>query len=456
MTLSNWNIDWLPDLTNDKKIGANQISQWIETAIINKQLVSGDNLPSQRRLAYYLQVNPTTVKRAYQQLMEKRLVAGEIGRGTYVLPESSASLFSRSLGLSSDNSKQLTDLSINRLYVDKKLLSINKQIHDENSYTYRPEQHEYITEPLLESYRIQVCQFLAKHRQIQFNQQQIVVIPSCFYGIRFILENIAKKGDTVLIEQYTSPNISRAIETLGLKVVRCRCDNEGVCPDDLLAKIKQSKAKLLVSIPTFQSPLGSNQSIARRKALAHIIKTQQITVIEDDIYGIYSDKVPPLSHYCFQHSFLVSGFSKVLSGGYRVAFIASQHPIMSQLQLLIHDTAWLVSTQAIAHLITAIERGYIDQAIAYQHQQLQLRNQQLHAIYPTIYSDIDKRPHWWLTLSDKQYQQIVNAGFRLAESAYFNPQQVKAVKTANSDAYRISLLACSSDKFNQFIHCLIK
>lgn len=441
-------INWIPEFDADTKIGVDKISQWIEDAIFEKKLISGDRLPSQRRLAYYLGVNPTTVKRAYQRVMDKRLVAGEIGRGTYVLPESSAGLFARNIEVANKSIDKVIDLSVNRLHVDKTLLAINKKITDENIYTYRAEQHEYISDVLLESFSIQVCNYLAKFRQIDFSKNALLTVPSCFYGIRFILDNIATKGMAVLTEEYTSPNIINAIQTLGLKPILCRCDNEGICADDLAAKIKQSKARILVSVTTFQSPLGVTQSNSRRKTLAKLIKQHQLTLIEDDVYGIYSDKTP-LLHFCPEQSFLVSGFSKILTGGYRAAFIASQHPLMPNLQKLIQETSWLVSAQAVSHFITAIERGEIGKAIDYQRQQLLAKNKLLHTALPDTYQSLETRPHWWISLTNEQYASIQSAGYQLAESNYFSFSPASHSAT-DCDFYRISLLDCELDNFKVF------
>ena len=77
---------WIPEKNSSQaKMGVNDLVHAIEKAITEQQLKVGDRLPPQRILAYSLNVNPTTVSRAYRRAAEKGLIGGQIGRGTYVL-----------------------------------------------------------------------------------------------------------------------------------------------------------------------------------------------------------------------------------------------------------------------------------------------------------------------------------------------------------------------------------
>mgnify|MGYP003295004418 CR=1 FL=1 len=61
-----------------------QIVNQIKTAIINKDIVSGDALPSIRALAKDLQISVITTKRAYEELENEGLIYSKAGKGFYV------------------------------------------------------------------------------------------------------------------------------------------------------------------------------------------------------------------------------------------------------------------------------------------------------------------------------------------------------------------------------------
>jgi len=61
-----------------------QIDEQLRHIIISEQLKVGEHLPSVRRLASILKVNPNTVARAYLELERKRIVSSRRGGGTIV------------------------------------------------------------------------------------------------------------------------------------------------------------------------------------------------------------------------------------------------------------------------------------------------------------------------------------------------------------------------------------
>ncbi len=61
-----------------------QIILQVEMAIADGRLVSGDQLPTVRRLAVDLKINPNTVARAYNELEIKGVVTTQQGTGTFI------------------------------------------------------------------------------------------------------------------------------------------------------------------------------------------------------------------------------------------------------------------------------------------------------------------------------------------------------------------------------------
>lgn len=61
-----------------------QIINQIKSAIINKEIVPGDMMPSIRGLAKDLQISVITTKRAYEELEKEGLLYSVSGKGFYV------------------------------------------------------------------------------------------------------------------------------------------------------------------------------------------------------------------------------------------------------------------------------------------------------------------------------------------------------------------------------------
>ncbi|NRA19527.1 MAG: PLP-dependent aminotransferase family protein [Oceanospirillaceae bacterium] len=428
---------WLPQI-NAVKIGAQALAQAIEKAIADQILVVGERLPPQRILAYKLGVNPTTVSRAYRRAAEKGLVGGQIGRGTYVLAQSNVALFTRCLA---QQQQGVIDLSINKLECDPQLLAINKAITRANLFLDDGSYYEYIGKSLIERYQRAISQWLASARDIQFEPSQILALPSCQYAIHFIFNHQMTRGDVLIVEQYTAPGIIVAAKQHGLRLFSCQCDEQGLIPAALDAIIKQTGSRTLITVPSNQSPMGTTQSEQRRQALANIIIKHDLLVIEEDIYGMFAAPAP-LAKYAPQHCLMLSGFSKCLSGGHKASFIASKHPLLKKLSKHVIETIWLVSSSAASHIITAIENGYLDDAIKLV---ADCNAEKSHIFGKIMDLSLNAQsPHHWIASSNDFIQQAENAGVILAHSDHF-----KVDNKSDQVHYRIGVNGLSADQVRQ-------
>lgn len=69
-----------------------QLRDRVVALILEGALADGDALPSVRNVAAEFQVNPLTVLKAYQQLVDEELVESRRGRGMFVRPGASERL----------------------------------------------------------------------------------------------------------------------------------------------------------------------------------------------------------------------------------------------------------------------------------------------------------------------------------------------------------------------------
>src|SRR5262245_27995506 len=75
---------WLPEIKDTEGPRYQAIVDALEEAIQSKQVFPGQQLPTQRELAYQLGISVQTVARAYAEAERRGLTSGEIGRGTFV------------------------------------------------------------------------------------------------------------------------------------------------------------------------------------------------------------------------------------------------------------------------------------------------------------------------------------------------------------------------------------
>ena len=119
---------------NDNTPIYRQLKEQVVAMILDGRLQAGDALPSVRQIAADFQLNPITVSRAYQELVDEKVVETRRGLGMFVLEDGKAKL------LASERQRFLLDewpstlLRIERLGLDLNELvqAKNKQNNQED------------------------------------------------------------------------------------------------------------------------------------------------------------------------------------------------------------------------------------------------------------------------------------------------------------------------------------
>ena len=83
-SFENYPMSWKPELEKEKGHLCTLLAEQLERDIADRVLMPGTKLPPQRELADYLDINLSTVARAFKICSQKGLLSSSVGRGTYV------------------------------------------------------------------------------------------------------------------------------------------------------------------------------------------------------------------------------------------------------------------------------------------------------------------------------------------------------------------------------------
>ena len=83
-SFENYPMSWKPDLSNTKPPLYLALARQLEDDIKAGALKPGTKLPPQRELADYLDINLSTVSRAFKICEQKGLLSASVGNGTYI------------------------------------------------------------------------------------------------------------------------------------------------------------------------------------------------------------------------------------------------------------------------------------------------------------------------------------------------------------------------------------
>lgn len=166
----------------------------------------------------------------------------------------------------------------------------------------------------------------------QVQEDHVLVTTGSMQGLDLLLKTLVNPGDAVLTESPAFLGALQAMSSYQANIVPVNSDDEGIDINHLEEMMRKWRPKLLYIIPTFQNPTGRTLSLNRREQVARLAARYEVVVAEDDPYRSL--------RYCGQHvptlkSFdeegwvvLLGSFSKVVSPGLRVGFMAGDAQLM--------------------------------------------------------------------------------------------------------------------------------
>ena len=254
----------------------------LEQAIRGGELHPGDRLPPQRAVAERLGVDLTTVTRAYSAAQGQGLVEGAVGRGTYVRPQAG------------DDDPGLVDLSMN-LPPPPEGLSLGRLLQETTAAIL-----ERSDPATLMAYhpgfgtvgqRKAGAQWLAPVLG-EVAAERLLLSPGAQAALAAVLSCLCKPGDAVVAEPLTYPGFIGVARQLGLRVLACEVDGDGLVPAALEALCARARPRAIYLVPTMQNPTGTTTAPERRAALARIAATRDLWLVEDDPYSRLLEQPP--------------------------------------------------------------------------------------------------------------------------------------------------------------------
>ncbi len=312
---------WMPDIDRLPGPRYRAIAQGIGDAIAAGELGPGAKLPPQRDLAWKLGVTLGTVTRAYQLAESRGLVAGHVGRGTFVRsPNGPAGAASGNVDLSRNAPMSLEHVEAMR----RALRQLAELPGVENALRYMPPGGS------------------AEHRRLgadfiamigfKVDPERIVVTAGAQQALAAALAATASSDAPVLGEAITYGGLKSAARLLRLNVIPVAMDAEGMRPDALDKAARETAARVVVIVPTIQNPTAATMSATRRSDIASVARARDLTVIEDDIYGYLSPERPaPIATLAPERTIYLTGAAKCLSPGLRLGWMAAPPSLMGPL-----------------------------------------------------------------------------------------------------------------------------
>jgi 2-aminoadipate transaminase len=212
--------------------------------------------------------------------------------------------------------------------------------------------------------------------KFQIQPENILITSGSQQGLDMLARIFLDEGDRVIVENPTYVGMMTSWRPYFLQFSAVPTDQDGMCVDDLEPLLAENH-KIMYAIPTFQNPQGTTLSRERRVKLAELLVKYNLPFIEDDPYGElrYSgEKVPTVLQMEAEHrgSATLEGnviycgtFSKTLTPGLRIGWVAAAFPVIDKLVQVKQATDLHTSTlnQFITYEV-AHDEAFLDEHVA--------------------------------------------------------------------------------------------
>ncbi len=351
--------DWRPLLSKGAGPLYLAIADALTADIQSGLLEPGVRLPPQRALAEALQIDFTTVSRAYSEARRRGLIEGRVGQGTYVRT-------SRSVSDRTGVPSGLIDMGMN-LPPQPGDGPLTERLWKEIAGLEGAAGISLLM-------RYQVAGGAAEDRQAGVDwlanrlpgltPDRLLVAPGAQGALLALVTMLAEQGRPIAVEELTYPGFRSLAAHLSLPLIPVAMDAEGLIPEALEALCAREHPRLLYCTPTMHNPTMATMSLPRREAVIGIARRYGVTIIEDDAYGMLSgDALPPLAALAPEIVFHVAGLSKCLSPALRVAYVVTPDA-RSAVRL---TGAVRATTGMVSPLGAAVASQWIGTGLAHEH-----------------------------------------------------------------------------------------
>lgn len=395
-------------------------------------LKPGDRLPPQRQLAAQLNLDLTTVTRAYDEAGRRHLLEGRGARGTYVAAPriELTSVLDLSMntppppaGVDFDD---LLKQGLSQVMMGADTALLMTYHLGGGSDSDRKAGARWL-EPMFGS----------------LDSAQVVVCPGAQAAIAALILALTKPGDVILTEPASYPGLRTAATQFGRRIVAVEADQHGMVPEMLEQACHQHQPGLLYLNPTLQNPTAITIPERRRKELANIAKRCNVRIVEDDPYWLLADAPPPpTATFAQEQVSYISTLSKCLTPGLRVAFVLIRDPHERERFLVaLRSFALMVAPLTAALATQWILDGSAAALMEGVRKEARLRHWMARDILAGRYSGTGDGLHVWLELpgywnSSQLARAADNEGIAVTPAEAF---ATSATGSGSVNAIRISL-----------------
>lgn len=168
---------------------------------------------------------------------------------------------------------------------------------------------------------------------ISAEAHQIIMTNGATHGLDLAARLFIQPGDTVLVDDPGYYTLFGYLKSLGARLIGVPRNTNGPDTERLQQLLQEHRPKLFFTNTVLHNPTGTSTSLAVAHQILQLAEKYGLYIVEDDIYGdLHHGNAPRLAALDqLKRVIYVSSYSKTISAGLRVGFIACNPDLAARL-----------------------------------------------------------------------------------------------------------------------------
>lgn len=313
-------MSWKPIIDRNHRSLYRTLAQQLEEDITKGILIPGTKLPPQRELADFLDVNLSTISKAFRLCELKGLLSATVGSGTYVAYGAVTNLRL----LSANTCEKVIDMGATmpepsgNSFLMEMLKDMIADDRTKGLFSY--------PEPSTEEWQKDVAVELMSQCGHTVGREEILFSNGGQNALSAVIAALLKRGDKIAVDDHTYPGIKSAAAMFGIQLVPVPSTQIGMDVNALATICKTEKIKAIYIIPACHNPTTATMPQKQREQVAQIAEKYNCLMIEDGTYQLMQSGVTSISDYIKERSVYITSLSKVIAPGLRIAYLSAPKP----------------------------------------------------------------------------------------------------------------------------------
>lgn len=315
-TMESQPLSWRPNLDKTSRSLYITLAKQLEADVQSGDLRPGTKLPPQRELAYFLDINVSTVSKAFKLCEQKGLLSATVGSGTFVAYDA---LSNGNLLLRPDRESIINLGPTAPETSDHKILL--KMIREMLDEAEAGKLFSYFA-PGADEWQKDAAVKLMGHCGHRAERERILLAGGGQNALSALLIALFRRGDKIAVDDHTYPGIKTTAAMLGIQLVPIPSGRDGLDTVTLEALCQTEKVQGIYLIPACHNPTTAVISKEKRVQIARIIKDCGCIFLEDGTYQVLHSGGRGISDLAPEQSVYIISLSKGIAPGLRLAYLS--------------------------------------------------------------------------------------------------------------------------------------